>query len=101
MAFFDRLSQEVPWHAAFNDLGSALLNKHAVSVGVEAVALSDGVVVGVQYTFGSSERTHQHKESGLGEVEVRQQCAHDTENVTGMDENVCFSVAWLHSAVRR
>ena len=70
MAFFDRLSQDVPWHAAFNDLGSALLNKHAISVGVEAVALSDGVVVGAEDVFFSCESADQHQERRLGQVEV-------------------------------
>ena len=49
-----------------------LLNKHAISVGVEAVALGDGVVVCAENIFFSAESADQHQEGRLGKVEIRQ-----------------------------
>ena len=77
---------------------ASLFNEHAIAVGIETVFLFDRMAVGVQHTGGCAERAYQHEQSGLGEMEVRQQRAHHTEIVTGVNEKICLSAAGLQSA---
>ena len=69
-ALFDKLSQEVLWHAASNNPSITLLNKHAISVGVEAVSLGNAMVVSPEDIFLSRQGADQHQECRLGQVEV-------------------------------
>ena len=85
----------MPWHAAPNKLSSTLLNKHAISVGVETVALSDGVVVGAEDVFCSCQSADQHQERRLGQVEVGEQSLDQPEFVAGIDEEIGFAGAGL------
>jgi transposase-like protein DUF772 len=58
------------WHAASNNPTTTLLNKHAISVGVEAVSLGNAVVVSPEDVFLSRQGADQHQECRLGQVEV-------------------------------
>jgi hypothetical protein len=89
--------------------------QHAVAIGVEAVAVADGVVVGgqdgPQAAVGGGvsspfpvvhtvrEGGDQHEEGGFGEVEVGEQAVDDAEPVAGREEDggragVGFEVEW-------
>ena len=79
--------------AAPNNLSNTLLNQHAISVGVEAVALGDGVAVGAEDIFLSSQSADQHEERRLGQVEIGQERSDDPEFVAGIDEEIGFTGA--------
>ena len=75
--------------------GVGLQEQHAVAVGVETVALLDGVGVGakdglaaeVGICAGCGEGGGEHEEGGFGEVEVGEQARDDTEAVAGGEKD--------------
>jgi len=73
----------------------ALLNQHAVPVGVKAVAFGYGVVVGAEDVFFSSQCADQHQERRLGQMEVGEQSLDQLEFVAGVDEEIGFAGAGL------
>jgi len=63
-------------------------DEHAVAVGVEAVALAEGLAVGFEDEFAGGEGADEHEEGALGEVEVGEEGVDDLELVGGVDEDV-------------
>jgi len=57
-----------------NTIRSTLFDEHAVSIGIKAVALGDGVGVGAQDVFFSTEGADQHEQRGLRQVEICKHC---------------------------
>jgi len=64
------------------------LYEHAVSVGIEAVTLGDGVFVGMQDVFFATESTDQHEQRGLWQVEISKHGVDNLEFEAGIDEEV-------------
>ena len=66
------------WRASFDE--------HAISVGIEAVASADGVIVGMQNIFFPGEGAYEHKQSRLRQVKIGEHGMDGSEFESGIDE---------------
>ena len=57
------------------------------------------MTIGLQDKVAPAESTDQHQESGLGQVEIRQQRAHDPKSEAGIDEEVGFALLGSNAAI--
>src|SRR5215469_5363096 len=64
----------------------SLLEKHAVAIGIEPVALLDSMAVSSEDVLLAGEGTDKHQEGGFGQMEIGQKRLDDLELVTGIDE---------------
>ena len=87
---FSCLPLDLVCHSCLNLGTQALLDEHAVAIGIEAVALGDGVAISVEHVFFSAQGAHQHEQRGLWQVEVGEQRAYDLKFVGGIDKEIGF-----------
>src|SRR6266571_7262417 len=71
-----------------------LLNEHAVTIGIETIALGDGVSVGTEDELASGKSGDQHEQGGTGEMEVGEQGGDDTEVVSRINKDIGFARDW-------
>ncbi len=71
--------------------------QHCVAVGVEAVFLFDGVLVGVEDVFEACEGCDQGEECGFWQVEICYDCVDDFEFVALLYEEVRCACGCFYS----
>src|SRR5579864_2402484 len=57
------------------------------------------MTVGLQDSLTAAERAHQHEESGLRQVEIGQQRAHDAKHEAGIDKEIGFALLRSNPAI--
>src|SRR5437763_6965549 len=77
-----------PTTSSWGACSTRSFHEHAVPVRIEAVALCNRVVISAEDVFCSAQGADQHQQSGLRQVEVRQESIDDQELVSGIDEQV-------------
>ena len=74
-------------------------NKHSVPKGKETVAFLHSFPVGIQYVLPSCQRTDQHHQCGLGQMEIRNQGVQYLKAVARINEYLCPSSVEADSTV--
>ncbi len=72
------------------------LHEHAIAVGIKSIARRHRVLVSLQNELLPSQGAHQHEQSGLRQMEVRQKRIDDAKAVSGIDKDLCLSSSWGH-----
>ncbi|MEZ5894706.1 MAG: hypothetical protein R3C58_16365, partial [Parvularculaceae bacterium] len=66
------------------------LQQTGVAIGIETIALVDGVGVGAFHAFGAGKGANQHKKGRARQVEIGHHRVDDLKAITGRDEDRCF-----------
>src|SRR5678815_508230 len=92
--FVGPIVSRITWHGGRGRQRSrwalliALRDKHRVAVGVEAIALGDGVAVRAEQRLAPAEGGREQQQRRAREVEVRDEGVDQPEAVAGVDEEL-------------
>ena len=63
-------------------------NKHGIAKGEEAIFFFNRLLVGLQHNLTGRQSAYQHQQRALRQMEVGYEVIHQTEFVTGVDEDI-------------